>query len=79
MVLLYSLPSLATSGEFFTDSNGRQFMRRVRNERFSFEFTQEDWELEPATANYYPVTTSNKDIFSFSSLQYFFKRRCLSY
>ena len=57
VVVLYDVPTLASGGVFHTDSNGRQFVRRVRDERDSFTLTQEDLELEPVSANYYPVTT----------------------
>ena len=43
--------------EFFTDSNGRQNIRRVKDKRFSFEFTDKDIESDPITSNYYPITT----------------------
>uniref|UniRef100_A0A2M4DMV2 Alpha-mannosidase n=1 Tax=Anopheles darlingi TaxID=43151 RepID=A0A2M4DMV2_ANODA len=43
---------IASNGAFWTDSNGREMLRRVRNKR-------ETWELElqePVSGNYYPVT-----------------------
>lgn len=42
---------LATNKEFYTDSNGRDFLKRIRNYR-------EDWKLsvlEPVAGNYYPI------------------------
>jgi lysosomal alpha-mannosidase len=44
---------IISEGEFFTDSNGREMMKRKRNHR-------ETWELdvqEPVAGNYYPVNT----------------------
>ena len=43
--------------EFFTDSNGRQNIYRVKDKRFSFDFTDQDIESDPITSNYYPITT----------------------
>ena len=43
------------AGEFWTDANGRQMMRRIRDHRFSFELT--DGDQEPVSSNYYPITT----------------------
>ncbi|XP_058121282.1 lysosomal alpha-mannosidase-like [Anopheles ziemanni] len=43
---------IASEGVFWTDSNGREMLRRVRNKR-------ETWELdllEPVSGNYYPIT-----------------------
>lgn len=42
---------ISTNKKFYTDSNGRDFLERVRNER-------EDWKLEvnePVAGNYYPI------------------------
>lgn len=38
---------------FYTDSNGREMMERIRNFRWTYPYTGE----EPQTANYYPVTS----------------------
>ncbi len=54
VVTRYSVPSIASAGVFYTDANGRDRMRRVRNRR-------PDWNVtigEPVAGNYYPVTTS---------------------
>ncbi|XP_053673280.1 lysosomal alpha-mannosidase-like [Anopheles nili] len=43
---------IESDGAFWTDSNGREMLRRVRNKR-------ETWELdliEPISGNYYPIT-----------------------
>ncbi|XP_049286781.1 lysosomal alpha-mannosidase-like isoform X4 [Anopheles funestus] len=43
---------IKSDGAFYTDSNGREMLRRVRNYR-------ETWELdlvEPVSGNYYPIT-----------------------
>ena len=56
MVILYTLPGLDNADTFYTDANGRQFIKRVKNERTQFEFTEGDAAEEPVAANYYPVT-----------------------
>ena len=45
---------IASGGTFFTDSNGREFLRRQRNFRPSWNLNV----YEPVAGNYYPVTTS---------------------
>eukprot|EP00252_Welwitschia_mirabilis_P007627 TRINITY_DN1919_c0_g1_i1.p1 TRINITY_DN1919_c0_g1~~TRINITY_DN1919_c0_g1_i1.p1 ORF type:complete len:1055 (-),score=246.23 TRINITY_DN1919_c0_g1_i1:132-3296(-) len=45
------ITNISSNGEFFTDSNGRDFLKRVRNYRA-------DWDLdihEPVAGNYYPL------------------------
>ena len=47
---------IASAGELWTDANGREFQRRLRNRRPSFNFTL----VSPIASNYYPVTTAVK-------------------
>ena len=42
--------------EFWTDSNGRQMIRRVQDTRFSYDIGN-GAEIEPVTSNYYPINT----------------------
>lgn len=55
VIMVYKDTALQNDGEFWTDANGRQFMRRIKNERFSYELI--DGDEEPVSSNYYPVTT----------------------
>ncbi|XP_059099516.1 lysosomal alpha-mannosidase-like [Tigriopus californicus] len=55
VIMVYTDKTLENDGEFWTDANGRQFMRRIKDERFSYELT--DGDKEPVSSNYYPVTT----------------------
>jgi lysosomal alpha-mannosidase len=41
--------------EFWTDANGRQMVRRLKDRRFSYEL--ENGDLESVSSNYYPVTS----------------------
>ena len=41
--------------EFWTDANGRQMVRRIKDFRFSYNLV--DGDLEPVSSNYYPVTS----------------------
>ena len=43
-----------SGGNFYTDSNGREFLRRRYNARESFNWTV----VSPIAANYYPITTA---------------------
>ncbi|CAG9856046.1 unnamed protein product [Phyllotreta striolata] len=49
----FTVSGLNNSGVFYTDSNGRETMRRRRNERVDYEY---DPTVEPISSNYYPVT-----------------------
>lgn len=44
---------IGNNSTFFTDSNGRRWMKRIRNNRNSWNFTI----TEPTASNYYPITT----------------------
>ncbi|CAH1973774.1 unnamed protein product [Acanthoscelides obtectus] len=44
---------LKTSSQFYTDSNGREMLKRVRNTRPTWKLQLE----EPVAGNYYPVTS----------------------
>ena len=48
---------LENGGVYYTDSNGRQYMKRRRNYRPDFEVPNVDKE-EPVSSNYYPVTST---------------------
>ena len=48
------LTDIKTGGVFYTDSNGREFQKRVRSSRPSWNLT----EHEPIAGNYYPVNTA---------------------
>ncbi|TKY55925.1 Alpha-mannosidase protein [Spatholobus suberectus] len=64
-VITQMTANMATNKEFYTDSNGRDFLKRVRDYR-------EDWPLQvtqPVAGNYYPLnlgiyTKDNKSEFS---------------
>jgi lysosomal alpha-mannosidase len=43
----------ATKSTFYTDSNGREMLKRVRNSRPTWNLTLE----EPVAGNYYPITS----------------------
>lgn len=53
VVTRYHLYGMNTNGTFYTDSNGREMLKRERNRRPSYNFSLE----EPVAGNYYPVTT----------------------
>lgn len=44
---------LNSNATFYTDSNGREMIKRVRNYRETYNYTDE----EPVSGNYYPVTS----------------------
>ena len=47
-----------TEGKFWTDSNGRQMLERVRDFRPTFDLSQTPVEdQEPVSQNYYPVNS----------------------
>lgn len=45
--------NLKTNGAFYTDSNGREMLKRVRNYRPTWDLELE----EPISGNYYPITS----------------------
>ena len=53
IVTRYTTP-IQSQGELWTDSNGREFQRRLRDRRVSFNYTA----IDRVSGNYYPVTTS---------------------
>ncbi|KAK5639939.1 hypothetical protein RI129_010750 [Pyrocoelia pectoralis] len=52
-VITRYITDLDNEATFYTDSNGRQLIKRVRNHRPTYEYTNE----EPISGNYYPVTS----------------------
>ena len=53
-VVTQYLTDINNGGVFYTDSNGREFQKRVRSSRPSWNLT----EHEPIAGNYYPVNTA---------------------
>ena len=51
----YRNDEISNVGEFRTDANGRQFMRRIRNQRCSYNL-EDGAKDEPISSNYYPVS-----------------------
>lgn len=45
---------MSSEGVFYTDANGREFQRRVRNERPTWDLNV----TQPIASNYYPVTAA---------------------
>jgi lysosomal alpha-mannosidase len=52
VVSVFTTP-LQTEGNFYTDSNGREMLKRTRNYRPTFDYTNE----EPIAGNYHPITS----------------------
>lgn len=50
----FRAPALASEGVFYTDANGREFQRRVRNERTTWNLNV----TQPVAGNYFPVTAA---------------------
>ena len=48
--------------EFWTDSNGRQMIKRVQDTRFSYNLDGGE-KSEPVSSNYYPINTGKKFLF----------------
>lgn len=51
-VILRYTTDLINNNVFYTDSNGRQTIKRIRNRRASWKYEQ----IRPVVGNYYPVT-----------------------
>ncbi|KAE9549642.1 hypothetical protein FO519_007149 [Halicephalobus sp. NKZ332] len=49
----YAVKSIKNAGYFYTDSNGRQMIERIRNQAPYYEFEK----TEPISGNYYPIPT----------------------
>jgi len=54
VVTRYNCPSIANAGTYYTDSNGREFMRRERGYRPTWNLT----EYQPVSGNYYPINAA---------------------
>ncbi|XP_050536748.1 lysosomal alpha-mannosidase-like [Daktulosphaira vitifoliae] len=62
----FKIPSYQSDSTFYTDSNGREILKRILNHRFSFDLKEN---AENISGNYYPVTsrimlTDNKTQFA---------------
>ncbi len=69
VIMMYQMTDFNQNpGEFFTDANGRQMMRRMRNER-SYTVDPEELALEPEASNYYPIT-SGKHQWKYNTLTF---------
>jgi len=55
VVARFSTPSLQNQGVFYTDSNARAFMKRIRDYRPSWNLTKS---YEPIAGNYYPINAA---------------------
>uniref|UniRef100_A0A1B6DE70 Alpha-mannosidase n=1 Tax=Clastoptera arizonana TaxID=38151 RepID=A0A1B6DE70_9HEMI len=53
IITRYTIRSIKSKQDFYTDSNGREILRRTRNSRPSYILDLK----EPVSGNYYPVTT----------------------
>lgn len=54
VVSRFRAPALASEGVFYTDANGREFQRRVRNGRPTWDLNV----TQPVAGNYFPVTAA---------------------
>ena len=50
----FRAPALASEGVFYSDANGREFQRRVRNRRTTWDLNV----TQPVAGNYFPVTAA---------------------
>ena len=54
VIVRYAVPTLNSSGVFYTDSNGREYQQRIRDRRASWNLTL----TEPVASNYYPIVST---------------------
>ncbi|XP_044269574.1 lysosomal alpha-mannosidase-like isoform X2 [Tribolium madens] len=54
VITRFEVQNFTNSGIFFTDSNGREQIKRELNKRSDYEY---DFNDEPVSSNYYPVTS----------------------
>lgn len=54
IITRYTFENINNKDVFYTDSNGREQIKRILNKRNDYEYTSSD---EPVANNYYPVTT----------------------
>eukprot|EP00096_Caligus_rogercresseyi_P006017 TRINITY_DN22147_c0_g1_i1.p1 TRINITY_DN22147_c0_g1~~TRINITY_DN22147_c0_g1_i1.p1 ORF type:complete len:951 (-),score=151.90 TRINITY_DN22147_c0_g1_i1:18-2828(-) len=55
LIIQYTSKDINSAGQFYTDSNGRQYMKRTKDSRSTWNL---DLNNEPVSRNYYPVTSS---------------------
>ena len=53
-LIMHMASNISSHGEMFSDANGREMQRRLRDKRPSWNFTQ----TEDAAGNYFPMTTA---------------------
>lgn len=53
IITTYTSPGLNTENTFYTDSNGRQMMKRVKDVRPTWKLNK----TEPVSENYYPINS----------------------
>lgn len=53
IVTRYRIPSFNSQNKFYTDSNGREMVERIRDYRSTWELDN----AEPIASNFYPVTS----------------------
>ena len=72
-LLFYSVDGMANNGVFYTDSNGRQFVKRVRDHRPDYNPLNATIE-EPVSSNYYPIGRFHR---AYMKVAFFFKMTLL--
>jgi Glycosyl hydrolases family 38 C-terminal domain len=55
VVTFFQVNDWQTEDKFYTDSNGRETLERIKNFRPTWDY---DATTEPIAGNYYPITTS---------------------